>query len=512
MNDIDILLGKYEKLSNRMDRILHQGDRQQLKVLKLTEELELKNKKISLLLDNAGQGFLYFNKDMIIGSEYSKGAIRILGDNIVGKDITTLLYPNNSAKQLFVKETFALILSESAIMQPILLSLVQKEFEINSLFIEVEYKILDEENFMLILTDLTSAKELAQKIKDEQQILKMVVEIVTTKDQFMEIKHDYLNMTEHIQSFKSIEKLSDLRREIHTYKGLFAQKEMLNIVKKLHDYETIIDISITKNELDKRLVDMTSLDMSNWLDLDINIVKQILGDNYFDKNNLIAIDKDRIKSLYLKVIDYFKTNNNADTESIVKDLKEFQYHNIKIFFRPYEKLVEQLSVKLNKSINPLLLKCEDIYISNEYQPFFNSLVHIFRNSVDHGIEIPEDRLEIGKDASGTIVCDISKNNNSLNINIYDDGKGIDIKIISMLAVKKGIYTNEEISKLQEQDILLIIFEDAFSTSDTVTDISGRGVGLASILSELNKLDGKLIVNNDFGKGIEFKFTIPLIQD
>jgi two-component system chemotaxis sensor kinase CheA len=326
----------------------------------------------------------------------------------------------------------------------------------------------------------------------------------------MEIKYDYLNMIEHIENFKSLNKLGDLRREIHTYKGLFAQKEMLNVVKKLHDFESIIDVSITKNELNESLVNITSIDMSNWLDLDINIVKNILGDCYFDKSNLIPIDKDRIKSLYLKVIDYFKTDNNLKTKNIIKELKEFQYHNIKIFFRPYEKLVEQLSVKLNKSINPLLLKCEDIYASNEYQPFLNSLVHIFRNSVDHGIEIAEDRLEAGKEANGTIVCDIFKSKENLNINIYDDGNGINIETISSLAIEKGIYTKEEILKLNEQDILLIIFQDAFSTSDTITDISGRGVGLASILSELNKLNGTLVINNDFGSGIEFKFTVPLI--
>jgi two-component system chemotaxis sensor kinase CheA len=150
-----------------------------------------------------------------------------------------------------------------------------------------------------------------------------------------------------------------------------------------------------------------------------------------------------------------------------------------------------------------------MYLSDIYQQFFKSLVHIFRNSVDHGIENGYERLEHEKPEYGTISCDIKKENNFLVIKISDDGKGIDIEKIKNLAISKGIYTIDEVKQLSEQEILLIIFQDTFSTSETITDISGRGVGLASILAELNKLDGSLNINNNFGNGIEFNFSIPL---
>jgi len=158
---------------------------------------------------------------------------------------------------------------------------------------------------------------------------------------------------------------------------------------------------------------------------------------------------------------------------------------------------------------PLLLESQDIYLSDKYVPFLNTLVHIFRNSMDHGIENENERYEHGKDEKGTIICDIKKIDNNLKIDIQDDGKGIDIHRIKSIALDKNLYTEEVLKLKSDEEIVYIIFEDAFSTNNNITDISGRGVGLASILSELNKLNGSIKVENKFGHGIQFKFTIPL---
>jgi two-component system chemotaxis sensor kinase CheA len=275
---------------------------------------------------------------------------------------------------------------------------------------------------------------------------------------------------------------------------------MLYIVKKLHNFEHIINSSIKDKTIDNQIRLITTEDMYAWLEIDLDIIKNILGDDYFNKSNDMSISKERIKQLYEKI-------NNGKLK--VQDIKDLEYYNIKIFFRPFSKLVEQLSKRLNKPLNPLVLNSQNIYLPEEYQPFLNSLVHIFRNSVDHGIESLDERVENMKPNNGTIKCNISKNNNILTIIISDNGRGIDIDKIKSLAVEKGIYNKTQIDTLDEQESLLIVFKDTFSTSQTITDISGRGVGLASILAELNRLNGSIYINNEFGKGIEFKFNIPL---
>ncbi|MEA2049584.1 MAG: ATP-binding protein [Campylobacterota bacterium] len=508
------LLKTFTKLSTRTDRILRQSDSQQLEVLKLKENIEEKNDRINTLLNNAGQGFLYFNSDMKIGEEYSKEVLNIFCEDVANKDITLLLYKDIDDAS-FLKATLKSILQDTSIRQEILISLLQKEFKISNKFIEIEYKVLDNENFMMILTDITSKKELAKKIKQEQQVLKMVVEIVTSLEQFLEVKKDFELFLDKFSTFKRVERLSDLRKEIHTYKGLFAQKEMLHIVEQLHSFESIVDNSIKSKKLDKKIIDITKKDIALWLDDDIGILKDILGDDFLDKSNLINIDKNRIYKIVGKIEDILKSkdklpdiNTYENLKLIKKDLFELTYYNISIFFTPYSKLVEQLAKKLEKSINPLFLDIDEIYISNKYIPFLNSLVHIFRNSVDHGIESIEQRYENNKNELATIKCSVKNENNKIIIKISDDGVGIDIKKIKALAIEKMIYTKDEIDKLSDDDILKIIFKDEFSTSKKVTTISGRGVGLASILNELNKIDGDMQINNHFQKGIEFIFSIP----
>ncbi len=217
---------------------------------------------------------------MIIGSEYSKEVEVIFKEDVSNKDISVLLFDDQS-DAMFFKATLQGILTESDIRQEVLISLLKKDFKINDLFIEVEYKVLDENTFMMILTDVTATKKLTQKIKDEQQVLKMVVETITTLEQFVSVKSDYEKLIEKIDSFKSLEKLSDLRKEIHTYKGLFAQKEMLNIVKELHEFESLIDTSLKNDTIDEDILNVTTKDMYSWLEKDIKILKKILGEDFF---------------------------------------------------------------------------------------------------------------------------------------------------------------------------------------------------------------------------------------
>jgi len=502
------LLRSFSKLHSRFDRILKQSDNQQLEMLKSKKKVEESHKQISILLNNAGQGFLYFDKDMKIGSQYSKEVVRIFDKEVEDQNITNLLYPNDQSAALFLATTLQDILEADDFRQEILISLLQNEFFINNMYIELEYKILDENSFMLILTDITAKKELAQKIKDEQQVLKMVVETVTLFDQFISVKEDYEILISKIKDFKSLDKLSDLRKEIHTYKGLFAQKEMVHIVKKLHDFESLIDNSLKENIIDEAITNTTQKIMQEWFDKDMQILIDILGEDFFKQSNRLCIDKQKINDLYNRVISYLDTKNTKNLVELGKDLLKLQNSSLCILMKPYEKLVEQLALKLDKYVNPLEIECDEVYVSNRYKPFINSLVHLFRNSVDHGIEALEDRYEKEKEEYGTIKCVIKDDKNNIIISIGDDGAGIDEQKIKNLAVQKGIYTQEEVDKLAQDEVLLIIFNDAFSTNDVVTDISGRGVGLASVLDELTKLNGVLEIKNDFGKGVEFTFSIP----
>ncbi len=488
----------------------------EIKVEERTLDLATAKHEIQSLLDNVGQGFMYFDKNMKIGTEYSKETLNILGDNIEEKTISSLLFDDRYKVEEFEETVIDIFEEVDEDMQEVLLSLLPDEILLHDKFIELQYKVLNNQQMMLIITDVTSKKELSQKIKEEQQILKMVVETATSMEQFLEITSDYKKLLSKIDTFKTLDMLPSLAREIHTYKGLFAQKEMLNIVKELHNFENYIVASRQEQKIYDEIKAITQEEMYSWLEKDIEILKDVLGNDIFKNSNNISINKKRIKKITKKIKKFYnltkdslKSTEISDFKDITNNVESLYFHNVNTFLNPYKKLVEQLSLKLDKQINPLIVNSSDIYVEDKFKPFFNSLVHIFRNSVDHGIENLETRYETQKEQFGTIICDMSKDEHNLYIDISDDGQGINLEYIKQLASERKIYTKKELKKLSEQEILKIIFLDDFSTNDVVTDISGRGVGLASILGELEILNGTMFVINKENVGITFKFTIPI---
>lgn len=474
-----------------------------------TLEIDRSHQKIQKLLDSVNQGFLYFDRDMIIGSEYSKNAEDIFSHiTIKHQDITKLLYKDEE-KQNFLKETLTFVFDQDEQKREIVLSLLDKEFIINGRNITVEYKILSNEICMIILTDVTDTLELNKQLEQEKQILKMIVEISTNTEQFLEVQDTYTVLSNNIDEYKSLEKLPFLRREVHTLKGLFAQKEMLHIVDHLHNFETLIDESVRNNAITTELQNIGSKTMTSWLEDDLAILRIILGQDFFTKVNFISVDKSRINKLKEFVKNQCLENQNCDTLTpLIGEIDKLRRHNIKTFLQPYVKLVEQIANKLNKSVKPLKIECDEIYIEDKYKDFLNSLVHIFRNSVDHGIEAQQIREERLKPIYGTITCKVIEMDNNITISICDDGNGIDLEKVKKLSVERDIYDISQIESISEQDILQVIFKDEFTTTENITTISGRGVGLSSVQNELKLLNGSMSIENKPQEGVTFKFTLP----
>lgn len=470
----------------------------------IRKEIESGHKRFKILFDNANEGFLYFNKDMVIGSEYSLQAKEIFGFKIERRHITDLLFQDEE-ERAFIKDTLVGILDETKERQEILISLLKDEFLINGKFIKVQYKVIGKDVFMLILTDITQNKYLNEQIKDEQQVYKMVITVMTFFEQFTEVSNQYQEFITEIERFKSIEMLPDLRREIHTYKGLFAQLELLNIVKKLHSLENAIDYCLKIKELDDDIVYLSSKLLYGWFEVDLNVINKILKHNIFMKQNTLKIEKKRIENIYNNIEKY------ENMKMLKHDIEQLTYHNIKDSFYGYGQLIVTLAQRFEKPMHELVLDCEDIYLSNIYKPFLNTLVHVFRNSLDHGIEIAEERILVGKDPKGTISCDVRIVNHNLEIHYSDDGRGIDTNKVKSKILEKKLLTKEKLDTLDEEEILMLIFIDSLSTKEIVTDISGRGVGLASLKEEVDKLQGSIKVINHPAKGVEFLFVLPMID-
>jgi two-component system chemotaxis sensor kinase CheA len=137
------------------------------------------------------------------------------------------------------------------------------------------------------------------------------------------------------------------------------------------------------------------------------------------------------------------------------------------------------------------------------------LAHLLRNSVDHGIETQAERIAAGKPAAGRVCISVARYKDQVEIRIEDDGKGIDPAKIAAAAVTKGFITAEQAARLSAEEQLMLICHPGFSTAATVTDISGRGVGMDVVRTTIQSLKGTMTIFSEPGKGSCFQLRLPL---
>ena len=175
----------------------------------------------------------------------------------------------------------------------------------------------------------------------------------------------------------------------------------------------------------------------------------------------------------------------------------------------YPRMVRDLARAQNKKID-FIIKGKEIKLDRTIlEEIGDSLVHLLRNAVDHGIEVPERRVELGKSETGTIFITASRQENFALIKIEDDGCGIDTDEILKAALKKEIISKESAEQLQEREAMQLIFTPGLSTAGSVTDISGRGIGMDVVKNRIERLGGSVKVESKSGFGSRFELKLPL---
>lgn len=176
-------------------------------------------------------------------------------------------------------------------------------------------------------------------------------------------------------------------------------------------------------------------------------------------------------------------------------------------FQKMKRLVRDLASSQNKQVS-LVLKGEDTELDRKIvEALAEPLIHMLRNSIDHGLEQAEERLNLGKPAQGTIEVEASHQGGGILIRIDDDGRGIDPDKVLAKAKERGLVDAEFHGNKKE--ILSLIFQPGFSTAETVTDVSGRGVGMDVVRGSISRLRGSIDVESNVGKGTSFRIYLPL---
>jgi len=178
-------------------------------------------------------------------------------------------------------------------------------------------------------------------------------------------------------------------------------------------------------------------------------------------------------------------------------------------FNKFPRVVRELAKDLGKEVK-LDIEGKEVELDKSIIEGLNDpLTHMIRNSVDHGVETPAERKEAGKKESGRVLMRAYHEAGQINIEIIDDGKGIDGDVLAYKAIEKGLLTEDQVEAMSDKDRVNLIFLPGFSTAKTISDVSGRGVGMDVVKSNLDALGGVVDVQSVVGEGTTFRIKLPL---
>lgn len=204
---------------------------------------------------------------------------------------------------------------------------------------------------------------------------------------------------------------------------------------------------------------------------------------------------------------------SAEFSLLINELRDYttglRTVPIEILFVKFQRIVKDLSTSLGKSILYDASGGDTVLDKSIIEKLNEPLVHLIRNSIDHGIESAQERESLGKDPKGIIKLSACQSGDSVIVIIEDDGRGLDKNKILKKAIERNIISDSVAKTLSEIDVYNLIFEPGFSTASSVTDISGRGVGMDVVKKQVESLRGHVVLESEFGKYTRIKLIFPL---
>ncbi|NLM14033.1 MAG: chemotaxis protein CheA [Epulopiscium sp.] len=237
------------------------------------------------------------------------------------------------------------------------------------------------------------------------------------------------------------------------------------------------------------------------LDTLMNLVSELI----IVKTRLEGIDGENNSQNYNEAVEYLERITTNIHDAVMK----VRMVPVERVFNRFPRMIRDLSRKLNKDIELTMSGEETELDRTVIDEIGDPLIHLLRNAADHGLETTEERIRKGKEKTGHIYLRAYQDGNNVIIEVEDDGNGIDTKKVLNKAIEKGTVSPELAANLSEQEIIELLFKPSFSTSDNISDISGRGVGLDVVKTKIEALGGDIEVKTTLGKGSKFIICLPL---
>lgn len=468
----------------------------QMKARMERERLQSLNTNI---YEYVSEGVFSVNQELVVNDTYTRVCQQIFEQDISGQPIASLINDKETSPELIERVLTQLFSGKipwqaGTLLLPEQLIIDERYFAVSYLRVLNEGRISE---IIIKLAEVTHTIELQSQITFERDKLALSITSVMNREELLPLVNEFMEF----MSDSQMRELSheELMNVIHTYKGNFGVFNFIHVIKALHDFETELIKGMPVDELECSPI-------LEELYKDLEIITEVTGSSFFEDTLYLKANVNNLEAVYSEVKKYFYDTEASLIIFIIKKIFNRSLRDIILF---YAREARRKAMEMGKEIKTIDVVGDEVFIDyNYYKNALRSLVHIFNNCVDHGIEDEEDRIILGKPRAGEILCRVSDYGNFFEILIKDDGRGIDFQKLVKRLVDKEILTEESCAQLTEEELIEYVFEGEISTVDEASITSGRGVGLASVKTEVEKVGGEIRMNSFMDFGTEIKILLP----
>ncbi len=353
---------------------------------------------------------------------------------------------------------------------------------------------------------ITSLEDVLKALEDEDFDVTLDLIITTVLDKKL-LAHTIDISEESIYELteESAEK-TDVIDNAQTKKDNSKKEEIKKDVPK----KDIPKKEVPKKEVPSEEKSITSSTSDETIRVHLSVLNDLLNmasEMVLARNQLLSTLEDHKKSIIglssiLQNVDYL-------TSSMQEKIMQTRMQPVGNVFNKFPRVIRDISKNLSKEIE-LIIEGADVELDKSIiEGLGDPLTHLIRNSADHGLELPDEREADGKSRIGIIKLRAYHECGAVNIDIIDDGKGMDAEKIKKSALEKGVLAQSELDSMSESEIIKLIFRPGFSTAQKLTDVSGRGVGMDVVKTNIEKLGGSVEIFTTIGEGTTVRLILPL---
>lgn len=482
-----------------------------------TRELSRLNQTMSALLDSLGQGFFIFNAEGKILDVSSKACENTIECRPDGRWIWDVLKVPENKVDGFQKWMQTLFMEMLPFEDLSCLGPATYPHGANR-NIALEYHPLRSsdgvmEGVVVVASDITSLVEAQRQAEHEKEHAKLIIHMIKSKREIQRFIQESKSLLEQVREEVSKDdgpyNMEELFRALHTLKGGAGLFSIKDVADACHQAEGVLaELREVWSHPGFIALRGKCFEIEEHFEKFLHQTKEILGSSSMPSERQIEVAISKLNHIARKV------GSLPGGGSVAQELLlELAMEPVATFIEPYGEVMQRVAEKNDKMVAPLQITNGSLMVMPEiYNGLFSTLVHAFRNAVDHGIETPDVRVNNGKPAEGHIEVIfkllLQPEGPRLQIQIKDDGGGINPARIREKLALKGINTDKE----SDDEVIQHIFDSQFSTREQVTDISGRGVGMDAIKAAAQDLEGRAWVESKMGAGTTLFLEVPYITE